>query len=147
MLSYDEIKNTINELLKRAGLSVDVFPVVPGPISAEGYYYEILGSIYVYAYTERNEHIILGRTREINEFYYFILRDIVKYKATRYEVENRIPGRDPRRIWMKKAEEWMERIDPVFGEKLKTEFAEIIKKYPLEDNELTEEELYQEAQK
>ena len=51
MSTYFEIKDAINERLKRAGLSVDVCPVVPGPIQNEGYYYEIHGSSYVYAYT------------------------------------------------------------------------------------------------
>lgn len=147
MSTYFEIKDAINERLKRAGLSVDVCPVVPGPIQNEGYYYEIHGTSYVYAYTERNEHVILCRTRDINEFYYAILRDIVKYKATRYEAENRIPGQDPRRIWMKKAEEWMEKIDPAFGKKMKDEFVEILEEYPLEDDELREEELYREARR
>lgn len=147
MSTYFEIKDAINERLKRAGLSVDVCPVVPGPIQNEGYYYEIHGTSYVYAYTERNEHIILCRTRDINEFYYAILRHVVRDKAIRYAAENRIPGRDTRRIWMKKAEEWMGKIDPTFGEKLKKEHAEILVRSPLEDKAVTEEQLYWEAKR
>lgn len=133
MLSYGEIKSAVGERLARAGLSVEMFPVAPGPICTEGYYYEIHGPIYVYAYTERGEHTVICRTRDVDEFYYRIIKDIVVYKATRYEVENRVPGQDTRRLWMKKAEEWMGRIDPGFGEKLGREFAEILEEYPFTD--------------
>ncbi|MDD4414845.1 MAG: Imm63 family immunity protein [Oscillospiraceae bacterium] len=106
---------------------------MPGPINNEGYYYEVLGNIYIYAYSERGHRTVICKTEDINEFYYSILKDIVKNYAINYEVKNRIINQDTRRIWMKKALEWMNDIDVEFYKKMDNEFSEILKLHPFKD--------------
>lgn len=126
-------------MLKLIGIDVSknslfgaIIPV-PGPINNEGYYYEVYENTYTYAYFERGEHIIICKTDDIQEFYYCIVRDIIKNYAIDYELNNRIPNRDPRRLWMKKSLDLIKKISDEFYNKLCKEYSEILKKYPFND--------------
>lgn len=139
MITYYQLKNDISQMLKLAGLDANkisfsgaIVPV-PGPINNEGCYYEAYGNTYTYAYFERGKRTIICKTDDIHEFYYCIVRDIIKNYAIDYELKNRIPNHDPRRIWMKKSLDLMKKISDEFYNKLCEEYFEILKEYPFND--------------
>ncbi|MBO5210684.1 MAG: hypothetical protein J6B80_01990 [Clostridia bacterium] len=132
-MNYYQFEEEIAEILQKIGIPKERFNIAPGPIHFEGYYYNILGERYIYAYFERGNTTVLIDTNSYDDFKYSILRDIVKKFSIDYELKNRLWYQDTRRIWMDKSKELMAKIDSRYCEELSREYNEVLIEHPFDD--------------
>ena len=73
-------------------------------------------------------------TSSIVELLYWITYDYIHAVAVDYELSNRIPGKDSRRIYFPKIIELMRKINENWGLKAQSHLDEILMNSPYEDS-------------
>jgi len=94
---------------------------------------EVVGGKYHYVVTERGRELERRVTESEDKVLYWLVSDLVFDLATKYELEHRAPGRDPRRLLFAKEIELMERANPEWAERTRQRIRNILKKFPYQD--------------
>jgi len=94
------------------------------------------------AFMERGEITSRKVATSVDELMYLIFKGEAKARALDYEVKNRIPNQDFRRIYFSKAVEELSKISKIWGERLLKEFNSVLEENPFLD-ELAERYLPQ----
>ncbi len=94
---------------------------------------EVVDGKHHYVVTERGRELERRSTESEDEVLYWLVSVLVFELATKYELEHRVPGRDPRRLLFAKEIELMERANPEWAERTRQKIRDILKKYPYKD--------------
>lgn len=130
--STSYIKKKVQEYGKIIDAPQDLLIVRTTPAGFGYSHIEIDEQGYQYIITERGHELERLQTDNLDELLYWICKDITFDMATRYELENRVPTEDFRRIYFAKNIELMERINTKYAKWLKKELDEVLEKYPYE---------------
>lgn len=133
MLSLTTIRKRVKELAKLVNAPQYLIKVSNNPSWMGGKYVEIDDQGYHYIGSERGEVYEKNSTNNIRELLYWILKDITSEIASDYELSNRIPYVDSRRLWFNKWIELMGMIDPEFSQRLSVEIDKILEEHPYKD--------------
>jgi len=88
---------------------------------------------YNYIVVERGEEISRLNTKSLHEFLYTIFNDITLDLAVEFGKNNRVIGQDFRRLMWAHQLELLNKLNPLFTEKLQREIDEILDKHPYLD--------------
>jgi hypothetical protein len=91
------------------------------------------GGVYALVGTDRGVETVRDETRDLDELLYWIARGEASGRASQFELENRHPTNDQRRIWFAKAEEELGNVSDDWAERRRAEHAAILQKYPFRD--------------
>jgi hypothetical protein len=133
MLSLATIRKRVKDLAKLVNAPQELTRVAGSPDWMGGMYVEIDNKGYHYVNSERGKEYERHTTKDIQELLYWILKDITSEIASDYELSNRIPYADSRRLWFKKWVELMGIIDQEFQKRLEEELKQILKEAPYRD--------------
>ncbi len=90
---------------------------------------------YHYVIWERGIEHKRETTENLDEFLFWLMKDITFNMASRYELENRIPNQDPRRLLFQTQLNLLKRIRIDFHDRMKDEINEILIEHPYDDLE------------
>lgn len=133
MLSLSTIRKRVKELAKLVNAPQYLTRVAGSPDWMGGMYVEVNDKGYHYVNTERGKEYERHTTTDIQELLYWILKDITSEIASDYELMNRIPLADSRRLWFKRWVELMAIICPEFKKRLEEELFQILINNPYND--------------
>lgn len=94
---------------------------------------ELVQGQFHYVVTERGEEYERRIAESPEDILYWLISSVTFDVAIKYELENRIEGRDGRRMFFPYQEELMSKIRPEWGERLQQEHIQILKQHPFED--------------
>ncbi|MCB1022864.1 MAG: hypothetical protein KDB79_00640, partial [Acidobacteria bacterium] len=94
---------------------------------------EISENAYHLVVTERGLEISRRTTSSKDEILYWMVASLAWGLATNFELHNRIPGEDSRRLLFAKQIEYLRRVNASWAERKQKEFDEILQKYPFDD--------------
>lgn len=83
--------------------------------------------------TERGRETFRSETSSLDELMYWVFRNKAKSKAQSYELKNRHPTNDSRRIWFELSIKLLKSISEQWAKRLENEYAEILRKHPYRD--------------
>lgn len=96
---------------------------------------EINESGYHYVIWERGNELHRSSTTDLDELLYLIMKDITFEMASAYELENRIPNQDSRRLLFETQLKNMKKVNIEFYNRLENEIIQILSIYPYDDSE------------
>lgn len=88
---------------------------------------------YHYVVAERGTELRRSSTRNLDEFLYWVFRDISFNMSSRYELENREANLDSRRKLFEHQRKIMALLSPEWESKIQEEQNQILKKHPYDD--------------
>lgn len=91
---------------------------------------------YNYVVSERGEEYDRKHTKDINKLLYWIFELIVFDMASEYELENRKPNEDFRRVLFSKEIELMESLDLQWAQWKRKEIDKVLNEHPYEDDDV-----------
>jgi len=94
---------------------------------------EITNDKAFYIASERGMEIFRKEAHTLDELLFFIFKDIVCDMASDFELKNRIPEQDSRRIRFKKRLGLLEKINPKWVELERKEIEKILERAPFSD--------------
>ena len=97
---------------------------------------EYASGTYSYVNTERGSELRRRTTESQDEILYWLTSDAVFDVACRFELDNRIHEKDPRRLMFAKRVELMSLISPAWGERKDQEHQKILAEHPFDDRAL-----------
>lgn len=89
---------------------------------------------YNYVVSERGNEYERRQTKDIHILLYWIFKDIVFILASEYELNNRKPNEDSRRLLFAKLIELLKKLDSEFARWEKEEQEKILKEHPYDDD-------------
>lgn len=131
--SIIEIRKKIQEYGKKINAPQDLLHLLTTPENFGAAHIEVDKIGYHFIRTERGEEIERQFTDNLNLLLYWFFKDVTFDMATAYELENRNPTEDFRRIYFAKNIELMEILDINYAKWLKAELDEILEKHPYRD--------------
>lgn len=93
---------------------------------------EVADGKFQFVVTERGSEFERIKNLSADDVLYLLFNGITQHMATRYELKNRVPETDGRSVWFPYQERLMERLNPVWGERLRKEHQRILENYPLQ---------------
>ncbi|YCH31504.1 immunity 63 family protein [Erwinia sp. D4-22] len=133
LLSIHDLQQKIDELCLKIGVPRHSINLCTAPVGDGTPYISFENNKYNYIYTERDYEISRKITDSSEELLYWIMYDFVHAIAVKYELNNRIVGKDSRRIYFPKIVEIMNVINPEWGVKAKKYLDGILTVSPYED--------------
>jgi hypothetical protein len=133
------IRKRVKDLAKLIHASPNLTKVSGCPDWMGGKYVEVDDEGYHYIGSERGEVYERHSTKDIQELLYWLLKSITRKMASDYELSNRIPFVDSRRLLFDKWVELMGMIDPDFRKRLCIEIDQILKEHPYKDKKKNRE--------
>lgn len=133
LLTICELQEKVNMLgllINIPSRDLHIFSSPPGDGTP---YIAIENGEYHYIYSERGVEFSKRSTKSLDELLYWIMFDFIHKVAVHYEVNNRIPNKDGRRIIFPMIIDMMEKINPEWGVKVKNELNKILHNSPYED--------------
>lgn len=132
-LTLATIRKRVKELAKLVNAPKDLTKVHGCPDWMGSIYVEVDDRGYHYVFYERGEEYERRTTTDIKELLYWILEGITFKIAEDYELRNRIPNIDIRRLLFEKQLELMGLIDPEYRKRLEIEINYILEGNPFVD--------------
>ena len=83
--------------------------------------------------TERGKETFRSETSSLNELMYWVFRNKAKSKAQAYELQNRHPTNDSRRIWFELSIKLLELVSEQWAKRLEYEYEQILQQHPYRD--------------
>jgi hypothetical protein len=132
-LSIKDIQTEFNELCQKIkpSDSVYTFPTVRQDDGFE--HLEVCGDEYHLVVTERGLENSRQITRSKDELLYWLVSSFVWGLASKFELQNRIPEQDFRRLFFAKQIEYLKMADPRWANRKQMEFDEILTRHPFND--------------
>ncbi|WP_338457890.1 Imm63 family immunity protein [Pantoea sp. Nvir] len=134
MLKIEELQKRIDELLLKAGLPRHSVNLCTAPVGDGTPYISFENGKYNYIFSERGYEFFRKITESTDELLYWIMSELAYKIAFKYELENRIEGRDGRRIAFPKFIELMTKINPLWKLKAEDEIKKTLSASPYDDS-------------
>ncbi|MEJ2249121.1 MAG: Imm63 family immunity protein [Candidatus Lokiarchaeota archaeon] len=134
MYSISTIRKNVREYGKKISAPKNLLTI---HTSSDGFgtpYIEINKSGYNFVVSERGTEFVRKITKDFNKILYWIFEPIVFEMANDYELENRNPKEDNRKILFSKEIELMEKLDPQWAQWKKEDVEKILEEYPYDDS-------------
>ena len=93
------------------------------------------GSTVAYAITERGREVERRETADPDELLYWLVSDVARDAAQRYELRHRQPGVDSRRLYFQQLVELLSRLRPEWGEPTRQEYERVLERHPFSDED------------
>ena len=88
---------------------------------------------YIYANEERGHVYNERKTQDLDELLYWIMKDITRSMASEYELANRVPHADFRRLLFAKDLELLGSLKPEWRERKREYYDAVLAQYPFND--------------
>lgn len=134
MLKIEELQKRIDELLLKAGIPRHSVNLCTAPVGDGTPYISFENGKYNYIFSERGYEFFRKITESTDELLYWIMSELAYKIAFKYELENRIEGRDGRRIAFPKFIELMTKINPLWKLKAEDEIKKTLSASPYDDS-------------
>ncbi|PNK65161.1 MULTISPECIES: Imm63 family immunity protein [Pantoea] len=134
LLSIDDLQKKVDGLVSILGFPVHSINLCSAPIGDGTPYISFENGIYNYIYSERGVEFSRRITDSTDELLYWIMYDFVHAVAVEYELNNRIPGKDCRRIYFPKIIELMSKINIDWGIKSRKHLEDVLADSPYDDS-------------
>ena len=108
----------------------DTSPTDNGKAHAEHH-----GSTFAYVVTERGQELERRETSDPDELLYWLVADVARDAAQRFEGKHRKPGVDFRRLYFQKHVELLSHFRPEWGERTRQEYEQVLERHPFSDDE------------
>ncbi|WP_323971267.1 Imm63 family immunity protein [Aeromonas hydrophila] len=133
LCSFKDIQIKVDNLALQAGFPPKSISIYSAPMDDGTPYVSFEGDRYNYVFSEKGYEFLRKITMSLDELLYWIFSDFVFKKAFEYELDNRLLGRDCRRIAFEKYVEYMGRISPEWQMKSRCEVQQILAESPYDD--------------
>lgn len=104
------------------------------PLGDGSYYAEFKDDQYYLISSERGKKLDRKVTSDIDQFLYWVFKDVVFKMAVDYELNHRQPYKDPRRLIFSKRIELLSKLNSSWGEREKIEIEKYLKQAPYDDD-------------
>lgn len=121
-------------MLFKAGLPRHSVNLCTAPVGDGTPYISFENGKYNYIFSERGCEFFRKITESTDELLYWIMSELAYKIAFKYELENRIEGRDGRRIAFPKFIELMTKINPLWKLKAEGEIKKTLSASPYDDS-------------
>jgi hypothetical protein len=129
------IKTAVDELAAKIGAPHDALPTYGYTKDFAYPHIEVDQSFLMhFVVIERGKEIDRRSTANLDTLLYWVFDGITFSMASKYEVNNRVPNQDTRRLLFAKQEELLESLKPGWGETCKMRHQEILINYPFNDS-------------
>lgn len=130
MESLIEIKQKVEKIASQIEVNVNLLPHF-GISERDGTpHIEVDESNYFYLVYDRNVKSVNKKTQDANELLYWIFSDITFNMGVSYELENRKPDVNHRKVIFSRQLELLEQINSDWKKRRENEIAEILNKNP-----------------
>ena len=92
------------------------------------------GGTFAYVVTERGRELERRETGDPDELLYWLVADVARDAAQRYELRHRRPGVDFRRLLFQKHVDLLAEICPAWAERTRLEYEEVLRRHPFVDD-------------
>ena len=93
------------------------------------------GSTFAYVITERGRELEHRETADPDELLYWLVADVARDAAQRYELKHRRPGVDFRRLLFQQHVDLLSQLRPEWGERARTEYERVLERHPFSDED------------
>lgn len=133
LLTVNEIQDKVNLLGSIINIPSKDLHIYPSPPGDGTPHIAIEGDSYNYVYSERGIEFCRRTTSSLDELLYWIMFDFIHKIAVRYELKNRVPYHDGRRIIFPMIIDLMAKINPEWGIRVKNEINNTLQNSPYDD--------------
>jgi len=134
LYNISELQKDVDALMLKIGAPPYFFHLCSSPTDDGRPYISFDNGQYNYIISERGYEFSRKVTDSVDELLYWIIYDFVHSISVEYELENRIPNRDGRRIYFYKIVELMNIIKPEWGVKAQEDIDKILQDSPFDDS-------------
>jgi hypothetical protein len=142
--SIAEVKKIIQQIAKKIGAKKEDVPTFLKSQDFGRPHIEIKNSKYAYVVIEKGHEISRAETSKLDELLYLVFFDITLSMATEFELQNRIPNQDSRKIIYKKQEEILGNLSTEWKIRCLEYNKNLQKNNPFDDSSLERALLYKE---
>lgn len=132
-MTYYLLNKKIRKLGGKINVPENLYPLMKHGDLFSSEFIEIRFPFYYYVVLERGIEIKRKKFKKIDELLYYVFKNIISSMSIQYEKENFSSNKDIRRVSFPYQIELMTTINDKFGNRLKKDFDEILKKYPFQD--------------
>jgi len=133
MRSLLEIRQIIEKLARQIDAPASVMPTYDNFRNDGTPNVEVSNSVYYYRALDRDTETINRHTTDLNILLYWVFSGITFSMACEYELANRNPSQDFRRIMFEHQVELLTLLSPEWGEREAQEHAQILEHSPFND--------------
>ncbi|RUO80211.1 hypothetical protein CWI84_06140 [Idiomarina tyrosinivorans] len=133
MVSIDEIVKEVRSKGRIIGAPESLLVVHDSPQSDGTPYVKIVDGFCFYISTERGLEISKKKASNLDQILYFIFSRITKRMASDYELRNRIPHQDCRRIIFEKQISLLKKLDESWASRRQQEIVSTLINHPYDD--------------
>lgn len=134
LYNISELQKEVDVLMLKIGAPPYSFHLCSSPTDDGKPYISFDNGHYNYIISERGYEFSRKVTDSVDELLYWIIYDFVHSISVEYELENRIPNRDGRRIYFYKIVELMNIIKLEWGVKAQEDIDKILQNSPFDDS-------------
>nr|WP_315264448.1 Imm63 family immunity protein [Moraxella osloensis] len=134
MLTFDDIQNQIYQFGKILNIPRENLKIYNAQQIDGTPFISIIGDEYHYISMERGQILSENRAKDIDELLYWIMKDILWQEASDFELKNRRPNQDFRRLFFAKQLELMGKINSLWELKRQNEIIDILSVAPYNDD-------------
>ena len=132
-LTIEDIKQEVNELAKKINAPSSFLPTFGRTEDGARPHIEVDNRGFHYVVVERGNELERKTSSEKDQLFYWIFNSVTFSMACEYELRNRIPNQDFRRLLFKKQIELIRDIKPEYAHKLEIEKRRILENHPYRD--------------
>ena len=133
MLTFEQIRAETDRLRALIGAPADLCPLSPAMRGDGSPFLRVVADGYIYANEERGHVYNERKTQDLDELLYWIMKNITFSMAVDYEVANRVPKTDFRRMLFAKDLELLGSLKPEWRERKQREYDAVLAQYPFND--------------
>ena len=134
-VSISTIRNQIKQYCKQINAPKRLMTVISTPSGFGDPHIEIDKKCYHYVIWERGSERERRTTENLDELMFWIMKDITFNMASDYELKNRIPKQDSRRLLFQTQLKLLKKINNEFYNRLEKEINNILINHPYNDSE------------
>ena len=132
-MSLASVRNRFHKIANQLGAPNDYAVFRTKPRHDGSAHCEFDGEYFCYVLSERGETYDEKRTRDAEELLFWLVRDMTLQMAVDYELANRKPGVDGRRIWFPYHVELLRSIDKAWAKRQQAAYAATLRANPYND--------------
>ncbi len=130
MMTLETIQTRFREIASKLGSPTAIPTARQDDGSAHA---EHVGKTYFYVVTERGTEYLRRQTSDPDELLSWFVRDLTSAIALSWELENRIPAQDFRRLYFRKHVELLQAINQSWANQQQAEYDAVLAKHPFDD--------------
>lgn len=133
MQTLSALKSSYLEIAQRLHAPIEYVRFAESPQHDGSPHIESNGNGFAYVITERGEEYERKTTTYEDDILYWLVRDLTREMASRFELEHRQANADSRRMFFQKHIELIGTIDRGWENRLKTEYDTVLEQHPFRD--------------